>query len=134
VKRRRNLKPKAGDLLAAATAVIQAQEQARQEGRDDERLDESTVKKFMQLSRAELDVLNQIARGHPPRNALAILAAIRLKLEHTVAPVVSAGAGAVPITVTVNTLGPEPRATVQAEPPPPPEPQDLVEDDELEIH
>lgn len=119
-------KPKVADLLAAAEAELATQDTGA------ERLSEEDVKKFMRLSRDEINILNEIARGRPPRNAVAILAAIRLKLEHTVTPP-QAKAGVTPISVTVNTLGPETKATAELAPLPPPEPQDLEEDNE-EIH
>jgi FixJ family two-component response regulator len=78
----------------------------------DEQMDEESVKKMMRLSRSELEALNAISSGRPPRNAQAILAGIRLKLEYTVKPPETKSAGVGTVHVTVNTLGEKPAAQI----------------------
>jgi hypothetical protein len=58
------------------------------------------VKLRLVLSEAELTMLDQIASGQAPRNAVSILRAIELKLKHTLP---SADPKAEPLTVVVNT-------------------------------
>ncbi len=68
-------------------------------------VDETTVKKFLRLSRQDVEMLNLIASGRPPRNATAILAAIKLKMEATVAPPERKGdEGKQPVNVTVKVI------------------------------
>lgn len=91
----------------------------------EERLTEVDVKKFMQLSRAEIEILNKIASGRPPRNAMAIMAAIKMKLEHTVKKPGSEDSKAPPVTVVVNSLADKPEVSVIEAPAPSPTPEDL---------
>jgi hypothetical protein len=71
------------------------------------RLTEEEAKGFLALSREEINVLNLIAAGRPPRNAMAIMAAIRLKLEHTVSkPKQNVGVDS-EVHVTIETVGDE---------------------------
>lgn len=47
-------------------------------------LSEKDAAKALMLTQPEIDVLNRIASGRPMRHAQAILAAIKLKAEHTI--------------------------------------------------
>ena len=46
-----------------------------------QRYSQEELREVMKLTPSELDVLNKIASGHPPRNAIAILKAINTKAE-----------------------------------------------------
>lgn len=53
---------------------------------DEQRLTEEIVKRFLRLTKADIDFLDRCASGNPPRNAMAGIMAIRLKLENTITP------------------------------------------------
>lgn len=98
---------------AAKLASIAAAEYAKQQEQGVQ-LTEDTIKKFLTLSAAELNVLGMIASGNPPRNSMHILAAIRLKLEYTLKKPESAAASASqPVTVIINSLAGTPPPSVE---------------------
>jgi hypothetical protein len=70
-------------------------------------LTEAEVRAAMVLTRAELAMLAQIAGGVPPKNAQSILAAIKLKLEHTVEKKANDNDGKGSLTVIVETVPPD---------------------------
>jgi hypothetical protein len=98
---------KTAQKLATEAAKVYAAQQAGELP-----LSEESVKKFLQLTPAELNVLGMIAGGRPPRNSTPILAAIKLKLEYTMKrPQTDEQRGAAPITVIIKSLAPVPADT-----------------------
>lgn len=76
---------------------------------DETEVSEEAVRKLLVLSEQEIAMLNAITNGRPPRNAQAILAGIRLKLEYSMKKPEPKGDGSkAPVSVTVNMLGPKP--------------------------
>lgn len=67
---------------------------------------EEDVRKLMILSQREIEMLNAITSGRPPRNAQSILAGIRLKLEYSMKkPQAEVASDKHPVHVTVQMLG-----------------------------
>jgi hypothetical protein len=76
---------------------------------------EEDVRKLLILSKQELEMLNAITHGTPPRNAQAILAGIRLKLEYSMKkPQAEESSDKKPVNVTVTMLGVPPVTTITA--------------------
>lgn len=116
-QRRRKLPPN-NMKSAAKLASLAAAEYAKQQAGERD-LSEESIKRFLMLSPAELNVLSMITSGNPPRNAIAILAGIRLKLEYTLKKPESAAANAVqPVTVVINSLAATPVVTTTSDAPP----------------
>lgn len=114
IKRARNA---AGIKSAQQMASTVAEEYARQQ-KEGVHLTEEQITNLMQLTPAEMQVWNMICQGRPPRNAGAILAGIKLKLEYTrKKPETAAEKGQAPVTVVINTIGPEaPQVTASTTP------------------
>ena len=67
---------------------------------------EEDIRKLLVLNKNEIAMLNAMTNGKPPRNAQAILAAIRLKLEYSMKkPQVEAADDKKPVNVTITMLG-----------------------------
>jgi hypothetical protein len=81
---------------------------------------EEDVRKLLILSKQELEMLNAITHGTPPRNAQAILAGIRLKLEYSMKkPQAEVADDKKPVNVTITMLGTPTAAPTEQVPHPP---------------
>ena len=88
---------------SAVRALIEAEIAGRE---DYPPATKESVRRMLVLSEQEIAMLNAITSGKPPRNAQAILAGIRLKLEYSMKkPQAEEAQDKKPVNVTITMLG-----------------------------
>jgi hypothetical protein len=89
---------------------------------------EEDIRKLLVLNQNEIAMLNAMTNGKPPRNAQAILAAIRLKLEYSMKkPQIEVADDKKPVNVTITMLGAPVTTTTTGDLPSPAPEKDTIQ-------